>query len=121
MPPNFPMKQSLFIRHVQLVCAVFLFEVEPADKEADDYVWVVVGDIPPAYITCENAANPAAALDGYIAAMSLWVEAALAGKSVDGLVPVSIPATVEAGEDLQARLEFLAQNVLAQYEADLKA
>jgi len=113
-------KDGFFGLGMDGIFAVFLFEIEPADKETDDYVWVVVGDIPPAYITCENAPNPAAALDGYIGAMSLWVEAALAGKSVDALIPVHIPATAEAGADLQSRLEFLDQNVLSQYEADLK-
>jgi len=113
-------KDAYFGLGMDGILAVFLFEIEPADKDADDYVWVVVGDIPPAYITCENAPNPATALDGYIAAMSQWVEAALAGKSVDELIPVNIPATAEAGADLQSRLEFLAQNVLSQYGADLK-
>jgi len=102
------------------IFAVFLFEIDPADEEADDFVWVVVGDIPPAYITCENAPNPATALDGYIDAMALWAEAALAGKSVDTLIPVPVPATKEAGLDLQSRLEFLSEHVLSLYEADLK-
>ncbi|MDX8398407.1 MAG: hypothetical protein R8K49_08830 [Mariprofundaceae bacterium] len=102
------------------IFAVFLFKVEPASQESDDYVWVMAGDIPPAYITCENAPNPATALDRYIGAMSLWAQAAQAGKSVDQLIPIDMPATIENGLDLQSRLEFLDQNVLSQYEGDLK-
>jgi hypothetical protein len=40
---------------------VFLFEIIPSREDVDDKVWLIVGDLPPAYITAEDAPNPAAA------------------------------------------------------------
>ena len=114
-------KESYFGIGIGGIFSVFLFEITPNREDVDDYVWVIVGDIPPAYITCEDAPNPASALDGYIGAMSEWAEAALAGESVAELIPVNVPATPEAGENLKTRLEFLDSRVLAGYEDDLKA
>ena len=65
-------KESYFGMGIGGIFSVFLFEINPTREDVDDYVWVVVGDIPPAYITCENAPNPATAIDGYIGAMSGW-------------------------------------------------
>jgi hypothetical protein len=100
---------------------LFLFEIVPASEEVDDKLWVVVGDLPPAYITTEEAPNPATALDSYIGAMEEWVEAAREGRSVEGLIPVTVPPTAENAESLESRLRFLDKEILSQYEEDLKA
>lgn len=101
------------------VVAVFLFNICSEDTEVDDYVWVIVGDIPSLYLTVENCPNPACALDGYIGALEQWAEAAIEQKTMEGLPPVSAPATVKNGKDLKRRLEFLDREVLSLYQADL--
>ena len=101
------------------VFAVFLFEIQPNQKEVDNYLWVIVGDLPPAYITCEEAPNPACALDGYIGAMEEWVDAAKTERSVENLIPVNVPATPENGVMLEKRLRFLDENILNKYKSDL--
>ncbi len=103
------------------VVAVFLFRIEPGRENVDEWVWVVVGDLPPAYITVEDAPNPATALDGYIGAMQEWVDAASAGRTVDGLIPVNVPPTREYAEMLQSRLRFLDDEILTMYAEDLRA
>ena len=102
------------------ILGVFLLEIVPASEEVDDKVWVVVGDLPPAYITTEEAPNPATALDAYIGAMEEWVEAAREGRSVEGLIPVNVPPTAENADSLESRLHFLDKEILSQYEEDLK-
>lgn len=59
------------------------------------WIWVIVGDLPPAYITTENNANPACALDGYITEMKEWVEAVRMGKPTSERIPVNAPPTFE--------------------------
>ncbi len=81
----------------------------------------VVGDLPPAYITTEDAPNPATALDGYIGAMDDWVKAAKAGQSVADLIPVNVSPTVENAKRLESRLRFLDKEVLAHCAEDLKS
>jgi len=114
------LKSSYFGLGVGGVVAVFLFRIEHSKDDVDDWVWVVVGDIPSAYMTCEDAPNPACALDGYIGAMREWAEAAIQGNPVDDLIPVNVPATPEWGKNLASRLDFLDREILSQYEEDLK-
>jgi hypothetical protein len=103
------------------IVGVFLFRISPARQGIDEWVWVIVGDLPPAYITCEDSPNPATALDSYIGAMLEWIKAIDENQSTDGLIPVNVPATKANAERLSARLKFLDDKILAGYADDLKA
>ncbi|WP_178116287.1 hypothetical protein [Pseudomonas brassicae] len=101
------------------IVSVFLMSIDTRFDEVDRWVWVIVGDMPPAYITCDHAPNPACALDGYIGAMKEWAEAASRGESVAQLIPVNVPASPEAGENLMRRLVFLEDKILCRHKDDL--
>lgn len=103
------------------VVGVFLFEIEPNRDGVDSWIWVIVGDLPPAYITCEDSPNPACALDAYIGAMTEWVGAARSGASVASLIPVNVAANVENADALDKRLTFLDQRILSGLKEDLGA
>jgi hypothetical protein len=98
--------------HFDGIFSIFLFEIEPGRADVDHWVWVLVGDIPPAYITCEDAKNPYEALDGYLGAMEDWVQAARGGASVADLIPVNVPATPANAASLDTRLKFLNEEIL---------
>lgn len=102
------------------VIGVFLFEQQPSDPTVDRWLWVIVGDLPPAYITIEDAPNPACALDAYIGAVTEWVSAAKRGLPVDNLIPVNAPPTMKYAEMLESRLSFLDREILSYYAEDLK-
>ena len=101
------------------IVGVFLFRIRPLSEEIDEWIWIIVGDLPPAYITCEECPNPATAIDAYIGAMSQWVEAAEKGKSVADLIPVNVPATKDSANMLKSRLKFLDERILALHQDDL--
>ena len=101
------------------IVAVFLFRIVPSRDDVDEWIWVIVGDVPPAYLTVEECPNPATALDGYVGAMQQWVDAAQQGKSVAKLIPVNVPATKENGLLLKKRLDFLDDRILNEYSDDL--
>ena len=103
------------------VVGVFLFKIRPSSPDVDEWVWVILGDLPSTYITTEDSPNPACALDSYIGAMQRWVEAAESGQPVDDLVPVNVPANKENAAALKTRLRMLDERVLSEYEEDLKA
>lgn len=103
------------------VIGVFLFKIRPSREEVDEWLWVIVGDLPSAYITIEESPNPACALDSYIGAMTKWVDAVKAGETVNELIPVNVPPTLEYAKMLESRLEFLDKEVLAYYSNDLKS
>ena len=112
-------KESFLGIGIPKVLGVFLFKIQPAKQNVDNVVWIIVGDLPPAYITAEDAPNPASALDAYIGAMEEWVDAAKSGRSVVDLIPVNVPATLENAKRLETRLQFLDKEVLALYADDL--
>jgi hypothetical protein len=102
------------------IVAVFLFRIVPSRPDVDEWIWVIVGDLPSAYLTTGECPNPATALDGYIGAMLEWVGAAENGKSVAQLIPVNVPATKQNAKLLKTRLDFLDQKILAEHQEDLK-
>jgi hypothetical protein len=91
------------------VIAVFLMAIEPGSEDVDEYLWVVVGDVPSAYLVTEDAPTPAKALEVYCVLMQDWVDAVRAGKSVGDLIPVNAAPTLENADALQTRLTTLQQ------------
>jgi len=94
------------------VVAIFLFQITPRFEDVDSCLWVIVGDIPPAYIVVDDNPTVADALDGFCSEMEAWVEAAEAGESVEDLIPVNAPPTPANVEQLKCRLGFLRSQIL---------
>ena len=103
------------------IVAVFLFRIRPTQAQVDEWMWVIVGDLPSAYITTDIAPNPASALDGYIGAMEEWVDAVKHDRPVAQLIPVNVPASLEMATKLEHRLSFLNREILPRYAEDLEA
>lgn len=93
------------------VLAVFLFEIEP-DQDADRFIWVVVGDVPTAYLAADAGGTPCEALESYVHEMERWIEAVRTGRSVNTLIPVGVEATLQNAEELESRLEFIKGHFL---------
>ena len=89
------------------IVAVFLFRISPVRSSVDEWLWVVVGDVPPAYLVTEGNLTPDLALDSYIYEMNRWVKAAKQGRSTVDLIPVNVPPTRENVEALERRLDAL--------------
>jgi hypothetical protein len=89
------------------VCTIWLFEVASDDKGVDPWVWVIVGDLPSAYIRADTNHGPIEALKDYIEEMGRWVVAARYGKDVSALIPVHVEATPEMADLLDRKLGFL--------------
>jgi hypothetical protein len=101
---------SFFGGGVGGVFAVFLFNIHPARPEVSSWIWVVVGDIPSAYLSLEDCNSPADVFKTYMRGMSKWVEMARQGRTGspdDGVPPVNVPATPEWAEKLEHRLHSL--------------
>ncbi len=93
------------------VLGVFLARIVPRVETVDEWLWVVCGDVPPAYLVLDDAPDAMSALALYIDMMSRWVEAMLNGSQTDDLIPVNAPATLANAMSLRARLEVLRRFV----------
>jgi hypothetical protein len=86
--------------------AVFLAEVQPLHG-ADPQVWVIVGDIPPAYMDTYYCLNGAEALAGYVGAFSALLDAYETGDPLTDEIPLlqrASLAPLALNDDLAARL-----------------
>ena len=101
------------------IVGVFLCRIVPGAPEVDEWLWVIVGDLPPLYMPTDDCPNPAAALDAYIGAMNEWVRAVRDGRPLDDVPPVAVAPTMEHAAMLESRLNYLDEEILREYEADL--
>lgn len=97
---------------LRLKLGIFLFKIKKTRIDVDEWIWVLVGDIPPAYLTTDSCKTPSEALDGYIGAMEDWIEVAISKKSLEGVIPVNVAPTVDNIKSLESRLKFLDLEVL---------
>ena len=104
---------------VSKIVGVFLYEIVPQRSGVDNVLWVVVGEIPPAYLVTDDAPSAPRALGAYIREMRRWVSAVRSGEKVSDLIPVNAPPTLANANDLDGRLNFIERNILSTYDDDL--
>ncbi|RVU34812.1 hypothetical protein EOI86_18370 [Hwanghaeella grinnelliae] len=104
---------------VPRIVSVFLFRIDHTEDFVDEWLWIVVGDVPPGYLVTDYAPNAAWALNLYIGLAKEWVDAVKEGKPVVGLYPINVPPTLEWAEQLDSRLRFLEKEILKDYMDDL--
>jgi hypothetical protein len=51
------------------IVGIFFFGIQSRRPDVDEWLWVVVGDLPPAYIVTDDCDTPSEALDAYIGLM----------------------------------------------------
>ena len=99
------------------IIGVFYFELVPAKPDVPDSVWVIVGDLPSAYLAVEFCSNGDEAMEGYVAEMQEWVDRVMDGRPLDDdVIPVNVPPTEEWAKELQWRLDFIKRDFLGQVD-----
>jgi hypothetical protein len=94
------------------IVGIFLFRIEPAVIGVDDTLWVVVGDLPSAYLVCDDALDWPSALRAYVREMRRWVAAVRAGSSLDNIIPVRAEPTREHADMLASRLDCIEEHMI---------
>jgi hypothetical protein len=120
---TFPWCESIlgayFAGGVGKIFAIFLFNITPARPDVHKWMWIVVGDIPPAYLPWEDCRTSREAFGTYVDGMKRWVELVREGREVsseDCVPPVNVPATSEWAESLDGRLRSLTELVQPLFE-----
>ena len=94
------------------VIGVFLFDLVPSEPEVDDTLWVVTGDLPPAYLVTDDAASWQEALEAYVYEMRRWVNAVRNNESLDDIIPVNTEPIIKYADILERRLNFITANFI---------
>jgi len=98
------------------VLAVFLLKLaEPVAQHQDEYLWVVVGDLPSAYLVTDEAGSPVNALEIYCELMSDWAEAVKSGADLAAFYPVQAPADDKHAEMLLNRVKFIRERIIPEF------
>lgn len=94
------------------VVGVFLAKLSvPIDGDVIS-LWIVVGDLPSAYLTMKYDAEPKEVLLNYCDLMEEWIEAVKKGENPSNVYPVHTEPTVHMANDLCSRIEYLRQEVV---------
>ncbi|HEY9225902.1 MAG TPA: hypothetical protein VIP11_04600 [Gemmatimonadaceae bacterium] len=90
------------------VIGVFRCTLIPRSPDADVTVWVVVGDLPPAYLVHEPGDSWQDALSGYVTEMTHWVDAIRSDVVPnENIIPVNAMPTRKSADLLASRLDFI--------------
>jgi hypothetical protein len=111
-------RRSFLAFGVPGVIGVFLFCIEPANAGVDDTLWVIVGDVPTAYLVCDDAPDWRGALKAYVEEMRRWVDAVRSGASLDGIIPVRAEPTMDHADMLASRLDFIQEHMIESYREE---
>lgn len=90
---------------------IFLFEIEPIDDTVDDFIWVIVGDLPSVYLD-KSVTTGEEALKTYCELMQEWADNVKSGKSLDECYPVPVDPTIENADLLSSRISFIQRELL---------
>lgn len=94
------------------VLGVFRITIDPASPEVHGNLWVVIGDLPPAYLVADDTPTWRDALAGYVMEMTRWIDAVRAGDALDDVIPVDAEPTVAHADLLESRLRFIREEIL---------
>lgn len=94
------------------VVAVFLFYIESARADVDEWLWVISCDVSPAYLVTDSCKTPSQALEGYIEEVYKWVHLAKQQRSSKNVIPVYMPPTPENATDVERRLKVLREAIV---------
>lgn len=104
--------QTLVAHFFPSIFLIVLIESRKNYVSENEWAWVIVGDLPPAYINDSTCNTPYDALDAYIGEMDEWVAATSSGQSVEHLKPVNAKSSPDYADRLKTRLDFINSKIL---------
>lgn len=108
-----PLDRLLLAFGVGGVLGLFLARFKrPVEGSEDQEVWIVVGDLPSAYLFTEDSETPAEALETYCELMEEWADQVLSGGDTSKCFPVAAEPTVEHAKMLKGRLGFIRDQLI---------
>lgn len=107
-----PLDQLWLTYGIGGVIGVFLAKLsKPIDGDVTS-LWIVVGDLPSAYLAMDFDAEPKEVLLTYCGLMEEWVQSVKKGEPLAKVYPVHTKPTVDMANDLSNRVEYLRQEVV---------
>ncbi|WP_395671827.1 hypothetical protein [Phenylobacterium sp.] len=118
-PWSKPIREMMLAYGLGRILALFLVRFEEPirwEGEEDAELWIVVGDLPPAYFGTDDSPNPAEALETYCVFMEDWADRILEGRHLEDAYPIAAAPTEEHARMLKSRIEFIRQEIIPTIE-----
>ena len=109
-------RRAFFGDGVGGVVAAFLFQIEPEIGSMDEWLWVVCGDAPTAYMVTDCISKPSQALGAYVSLMEDWVSSIRDGPDGEAF-PVELEPTIENAELVEKRLTVLKSFFVSHFQS----
>ena len=93
--------------------AAFLYHFDSQINGTDDWLWVIVGDLPSAYLVIDVATSPKEAIELYCELMEDWANNVISDNSIENCFPVAANPTKENAQLLLTRTGFIRREILA--------
>lgn len=91
---------------------IFLYRIDKLQSSEDNLVWIVVGDIPPAYLDTYNVESTKEVIENYIELVEDWIENAESGNSFEDCFPFKSDTPEESITMLKTRIQLLKNSFL---------
>lgn len=107
-----PLAGLFFASGVGGIVAVFLAEFSEVIDGTDKSLWLVVGDLPSAYLVVEPDDTPKEVIERYIHMMELWAHTVGSGNSPTECFPIDAAPTHDNASDLLKRTALLRAEII---------
>jgi hypothetical protein len=94
------------------IVAIFLVEFTRKIEDTDDVLWVVVGDLPSAYLVVNDDDSPEQAMERYLRLMEEWARTATDGRSIQECFPVDADPTFDNATALLSRIAMIRAEIM---------
>jgi len=112
----FEVKNSSIYTNLGKLLCIFLFEIDNSASEDDNFLWVIVGDLPPMYLDTLGPTTTVQVLEDYADLAQDWIDKVKIGKSVNDCYPFIAAATLEMAELFQVRINLIKHNLIPNIE-----
>ncbi|WP_152620366.1 hypothetical protein [Pedobacter lusitanus] len=102
---------SLYFNLGEKLC-VFLYEIDNSASKEDNFLWVIVGDLPSMYLDTYGPKTTMHVLADYADLAKDWITKVESGLSVAGCYPFNAEPTVEIAEMLKKRVVLIENSVI---------
>jgi hypothetical protein len=98
------------------VFCIFLFEIDNAASKEDDFLWIIVGDIPPMYLDTFGVKSTKGVIETYVDLAEEWINNIKAGEPIDKCYPFNAAPTLEFAELLEKKVSFMKNELMNNIE-----
>jgi len=102
---------SLYTNLGSKLC-IFLFEIENKVSIDDNFLWIIVGDIPPMYLDIYGANSTREVLEIYVDLAIDWIDNVKLNLPLNDCYPFNVNPTIQFAELLERKVRFIKDEVI---------